>query len=197
MTDGRTATASDLEPVADTLAGAFFDDPVWAWAFPDPEQRRKQHAALWGLLLEGSIGYGWVWTTAGHEAATLWIPPDLPELPDAQVERLEPLLDELLGDRAEIVLDVIEQFDATHPREEPHFYLSLLGTHPDRRGRGTGMDLLRQNVALVDELHQPAYLESTNPANLDRYRSVGFEPIGDFDLPHGGPVVTRMWRDAR
>ncbi len=34
--DGRTATASDLEPVADTLAGAFFDDPVWAWAFPDP-----------------------------------------------------------------------------------------------------------------------------------------------------------------
>lgn len=140
MTDGRTATASDLEPVADTLAGAFFDDPVWAWAFPDPEQRRKQHAALWGLLLEGSIGYGWVWTTAGHEAATLWIPPGLPELPDAQAERLEPLL---------------------------------------------------------DELHQPAYLESTNPANLDRYRSVGFEPIGDFDLPHGGPVVTRMWRDAR
>ncbi len=76
--------------MADTLAGAFFNDPVWAWAFPDPAQRHEQHAALWGLLLE-----------------------------------------------------------------------------------------------------------STNPANLDRYRSVGFEPIGDLDLPHGGPAVTRMWRDAR
>jgi GNAT superfamily N-acetyltransferase len=195
--DGRTATASDLEPVADTLAGAFFSDPVWAWAFPDPAQRREQHAALWGLLLEGSIGYGWVWTTSGYEAATLWIPPDRPELPEAQAERLEPLLDELLGDRAQLVLDVIDQFDATHPRDEPHYYLSLLGTHPDHRGAGTGMDLLRQNVARIDELHHPAYLESTNPANLDRYESVGFEGIGDFDLPFGGPAVTRMWRDAR
>jgi hypothetical protein len=59
------------------------------------------------------------------------------------------------------------------------------------------MDLLRQNLALIDDLHQPAYLESTNPANLDRYRSLGFERLGDFDLPHSGPAVTQMWRDAR
>jgi GNAT superfamily N-acetyltransferase len=195
--NGRTATASDLQPVAATLAGAFFDDPVWAWAFPDPARRHEQHAALWGLLLEGAIGYGWVWTTDGFEAATLWIPPDQPELPDAQAERLEPLLDELLGDRAPLVLEVIEQFDSTHPRDAPHYYLSLLGTHPDHRGRGAGMDLLRQNLALIDDLHQPAYLESTNPANLDRYRSLGFERLGDFDLPHSGPAVTQMWRDAR
>jgi hypothetical protein len=58
--NGRTATASDLQPVARTLAGAFFDDPVWAWAFPDPARRHEQHAALWGRLLEGAIGHGWV-----------------------------------------------------------------------------------------------------------------------------------------
>jgi hypothetical protein len=43
----------------------------------------------------------------------------------------------------------------------------------------------------------PAYLESTNPANDERYKGVGFEPIGEFSYPGGGPVVTTMWRPAR
>jgi len=37
--------------------------------------------------------------------------------------------------------------------------------------------------------------------NDDRYRGVGFEPIGGFDLPDTeagpGPHVTTMWRDPR
>jgi ribosomal protein S18 acetylase RimI-like enzyme len=30
---------------------------------------------------------------------------------------------------------------AFHPREPPHYYLTLLGTHPDHRGKGIGMRL--------------------------------------------------------
>ena len=59
------------------------------------------------------------------------------------------------------------------------------------------MALLADNLSRVDQLGLPAYLESTNPANLERYRSVGFEPCGEFALPEGGPVVTTMWREPR
>ena len=83
------------------------------------------------------------------------------------------------------------------PRNEDHFYLSLIGTHPDHRGAGIGMGLLRENLALIDREGAPAYLESSNPANLARYQSVGFERCGSFQLPDDGPEVTTMWRPAR
>jgi hypothetical protein len=59
------------------------------------------------------------------------------------------------------------------------------------------MALLRENLELIDAEHAPAYLESTNPANLDRYRGVGFEEVGGFSAPNGGPAVTTMWRAPR
>lgn len=193
----RVVDASTAALATDVLAGAFYRDPLWGWAFPDDARRFEQHRAVWGMFVDAAIRYPWVRMNESGTAVALWIPPGGSELTDEGEAAFEPLIVSMLGDDAPRVIDAFAALDHAHPHDEPHFYLSLLGTHPDHRGRGTGMDLLRQNVALVDELHQPAYLESTNPANLDRYRSVGFEPIGDFDLPHGGPVVTRMWRDAR
>ena len=187
----------DIGPVAETLARAFGHDPVWGWVFSDPERRHAQLTALWQLLLEGGVGYGWVWAAPRFEASALWIPPGRPELPEPQASRLEPMLDELAGARRPLVMEVFERFEAAHPRHEDHYYLSLLGTHPEHRGRGTGMALLTENLAAVDAEGAPAYLESTNPGNLDRYRSVGFERIGQFTLPQDGPTVTTMWRDPR
>lgn len=192
----RVAGPADLAGMADLLAGAFHDDPVWSWAFPDPEHRHAQMSAFWGLMLEGAAGYGWCWVTADWDAATLWVPPGLPELAEPWGSQVESLVNELVGTRAGEVLRALECFDAAHPRDEDHFYLSLLGTHAERRGGGVGMALLRANLERIDALGRPAYLESSNPANLGRYRSVGFESIGEFELPGNGPNVTRMWRDA-
>lgn len=188
---------SEIALVAETLARAFHDDPVWGWVFSEPERRHAQLTALWTLLLEGGVGYRWVWTTPDVEAATLWIPPGRPELPEAQEAQFEPMLVEVAGGRSELVHEVFECFEVAHPRHVDHYYLSLLGTHPDHRGHGTGMALLADNLVVVDAEGAPAYLESTNPANLDRYRSVGFEVMGTFVLPHGGPTVTTMWREPR
>jgi predicted GNAT family acetyltransferase len=58
------------------------------------------------------------------------------------------------------------------------------------------MRLLAENLALIDEEHHAAYLESSNPANNGRYARVGFERVGEFTYPDG-PVVTTMWRPAR
>ena len=190
----RVADASDISGVAETLAGAFFDDPVWGWAFDDPVRRHDQLVALWSLFVAGSIEYRWVWTTPQYEAVSLWIPPGCPELTEPYGGRLEPLLDELLGPRSALLVEVFKRFDDAHPRVEEHFYLSLLGTHPDHRGRGFGMRLLAENLALVDAEGVAAYLESSNPVNLSRYQSVGFERYGEFALPEGGPSVTTMRR---
>jgi len=195
--DARRAAPADLPAVAATLAGAFAEDPAWSWVFVDRAVREAQLTAVWSLLLAGAVQYGWVWTTPGVEAATLWIPPGMPELPEPFAARIGPLFDELLGpDRARVDA-LMERFLTAHPAAPDHYYLSLFGTRPDARGAGTGMTLLADNLARIDTEHEPAYLESTNHANLDRYRSVGFVDRGAFTLPDDGPTVTTMWREAR
>jgi GNAT superfamily N-acetyltransferase len=191
----RFASSEDTDGIARTLAEAFFHDPVWGWAFADPTQRKAQHEAWFRLLIGSALPHGWVWTTPAHEAASVWVPPGFPELDESDEARLGPMLQEMLGARAELVLEVFDRFEAAHPHDRDHYYLSLLGTHTDHRGSGIGMGLLAENLALLDAIGMPAYLESTNPANLLRYESVGFVVCGAFDLPDGGPSVTTMWRE--
>ena len=191
----RIAGPGDTAGVANTLADAFFEDPVWSWAFSDPERRRAQHETWFRLLIGSALDYQWVWTAPAYEAVSVWVPPGCPELNDADEARLGPMLEALLGERSQLVFEVFECFEAAHPRGRDHFYLSLLGTHTDHRGSGIGMHLLAENLARVDAAGMPAYLESTNPGNLRRYQSVGFEEYGAFDLPDDGPSVTTMWRE--
>ena len=111
--------------------------------------------------------------------------------------RLEPLVRDLIGSRADEVLALFARFEANHPRQQPHFYLSLLGTHPDHRGQGRGMGLLAANLARIDKLRLPAYLESSNRSNDHRYARLGFVEIGEFAVPGDGPTLGCMWRDPR
>ena len=195
--DARIATLADVAGISRTLSAALNGDPVWSWAFPDPRRRPAQLEAWWRLYIDGALRYPWVWTTPAHEAAAVWIPPGGTELSAAQGSLVEPLLDDLVGTGSGVVMSALERFDAAHPRDQPHYYLSLLGTHPDQRGRGLGMDLVAANLARIDEEHMPAYLESSNPANNSRYQRAGFAPYGQFSVSDGGPVVTTMWRVAR
>jgi GNAT superfamily N-acetyltransferase len=188
-------STSEADRVTELFTLAFYDDPTWSWAFPDPDRRMDHQRRFWGLCVHSAIPYGWVWVTADGGAAALWIPPGEPELSDEDEARMEPLLHELLGSRAEDVLTLMARFDAVHPRNTPHYYLSLLGTHPGHRGHGKGMGLLAANLAELDTQGMPAYLESSNRANDHRYERLGFVQVVEFSAPGGGPTLAGMWRD--
>ncbi len=135
--------------------------------------------------------------TPGCEAAAVWVPPGQAELTAEQEASFAALVAELVGgEQARVVLGAFDRLDAAHPHDEPHWYLSLLATHTDHRGRGLGMGLLGACLDTVDAAHLPAYLESTNPGNDARYRRLGFESYGRVVLPRDVPVTT-MWRPAR
>jgi GNAT superfamily N-acetyltransferase len=190
-------TETDADRVTELFALAFYDDPTWSWAFPDPEKRMDHLRIWWGLCVHSAVPYGSVWMTEDGGAASLWIPPGEAELSNEDEARVEPLLGELVGSHADDVLMLLDRFEANHPRHTPHFYLSLLGTHPDHRGHGKGMGLLAANLAQIDEQGSPAYLESSNRANDHRYERLGFVNVGEFAAPAGWPTVACMWRDPR
>jgi GNAT superfamily N-acetyltransferase len=192
-TPARLAVPADLDRITATLWAAFGEDPLWTWAFPGSEKLD----VWWRFLVQSALRYSSVWVAGDYAAVSVWIPPGGSELTEAEEQRVKPLIGELLGSRAPQVMELIDSFDRSHPKAEPHYYLSLFGTHPSRRGHGIGMRLLVENLARIDQEAMPAYLESSNPANDRRYERVGFERIGSFSTPDGSHAVSMMWRKPR
>jgi GNAT superfamily N-acetyltransferase len=192
----RVATLDDLDAVTAVMATAFQADPVWGpYSFPDDRLRVEQLGRFWRPQLRSAMRFPWTLVTASCEAAAVWIPPGEPEMTPAEERDLVALAERMLGAaQTRVVFDVFRRLEDAHP-EEPHYYLSLLGTHEDHRGCGRGMALLAASLEAIDRERLPAYLESTNPANDARYGRVGFRPVGVVELENGHRITT-MWRDA-
>jgi ribosomal protein S18 acetylase RimI-like enzyme len=183
--------------IAACLASAFYDDPLWGrWTFPEEATRYERVYELMRFWTAAAARYPWVRMTDNAEAAAVWIPPGKPEMTAEEEGRFASLIGELVGERASEVNDLLDRFDEHHPKEPAHYYLSLWGTHRDHAGRGVGSALIRDNFARIDAEGMPAYVESSNPANLHRYEALGFTRTGEFG-PDGGPAITTMWREAR
>lgn len=187
------AKAADSSAITGVISEAFLTDPTWSWAFPDPAARRQ----WWALCIGEALRYPWIFTTEGYEAVSVWIPPNGTEFSHEAETGIADMLNSLAGPRASEVGTLLDSFGNSHPKHEPHYYLSLLGVGQAHRGRGLGMALLEENLDRIDAEHMPAYLESSNPANNPRYQAVGFVPVTSFQAPGNGPTVTGMWRNSR
>jgi len=190
--EARIATEHDVDGITATLAAAFAADPLWSWAFPE-----EGLAELWRLFVSSALRYPWVWVADDNAAASVWIPPGGIELTEAEEASLAPMLEEFAGPRAAEIEALLGRLADNHPDQPPHYYLSLLGTHPDHRGKGLGMSLLAENLAMIDSEAMPAYLESSNPQNDPRYERLGFVQVGEFHRPDGQLTCATMWREPR
>jgi GNAT superfamily N-acetyltransferase len=192
----RVATQADFDAVVATIVAAFYEDPLWSWMFPDPARRAEQHATVFGLYVESALPKDGVWMSDDRaSAAAVFTPPGERELTEEAEAQLEAFIPEALGDHAPAVLETLKRFEAAIPQESHYYYLSFLGTHPDRRGRGIGWGLLRELAARADREGRPIYLESTNPANTPRYERLGFSGQAEFATPDDLHIVTTMWRE--
>ena len=176
----RVAGAADVEAVVETITLAFRDDPVWGFL--------ERPDVLWRALVTAGLRYPWTFVDGTAAAVAVWLPPGGIELTDDEADDLAGRL----GPDRPGVDRVFAAFDGAHPHE-PHFYLSLLATHPAHRGQGRGVALLRENLTRTDAAGVPAYLESSNPVNDARYAAAGFRPRGRV-VVSGGPAVTTMLR---
>jgi hypothetical protein len=192
----RDAAAQDLRIVAECLASAFYEDPLWGhWTFPDESRRQRDLLPFMALQAELGAAHGWIAMTPGNESVAIWTPPGASYASPEQEPLISEVLDRMFGKRAPAILDLFKQFEAHVPAGR-FYHLEWWATHRRHAGRGFGASLLVDNLARVDADHLPSYLESTNPVNLPRYEALGFRSVDEF-APPGGPTVTTMWREAR
>ena len=139
--------------------------------------------------------YGTVFVTDNADAVSVWLPPGGTELSDEQYADQRALAIDALGpQRADALLELWNRFESTHPDPEPHYYLSLLGTHPRARGRGVGQALVGADLSRFDAEGVPTFLESSNPANDHRYERAGFRQVGTFRTVLDDAPVSQFWR---
>lgn len=193
----RRATDADVPAIAETLALAFADDPVWGPILRRPDGATDHLVPFWTPFVEGALPHDRVRVVDDGASVAVWLPPDVDEMTEAQSARVKAIVDETLAPRQVAAFDeIMLRFDANHPHDvPPHWYLSLLATHPSRRGEGLAQQMLAANVHEFAELGLAAYLESTNPANDRRYERAGFRAVGGFTSPldEASPITT-MWR---
>jgi GNAT superfamily N-acetyltransferase len=194
----RVAGPGDIDAVTRTVALAFDADPFWGPAMHADRTTIEERNKLWRILVKGAVRHAWSSIVADGAAVSVWIPPGEPELDHDEEAALFVALHDVVGAAGAAAFEqLVTRFEANHRSDVQHAYLSLLATDPAHRGRGLGMRLLADDLHRIDELHLHAWLESTNPANDARYRSVGFEPVGSFRTIDEQRVITTMWRPAR
>ena len=189
------ALPGERPSLARTLARSFYDDPVFRHFFPDDASRLERSERLFaGMLLRAAEPHDEIHTTAGHAGAAIWFPPGHAHLSVWQQLRYLPTMVRVGGRDLPRILRNLSVMEAQHP-SEPHYYLNILGTDPDRQGEGIGSALLRAVLDRCDERGIPAYLEATSERNRPLYERHGFRVTDEIQLPDG-PVIWAMWRDA-
>jgi ribosomal protein S18 acetylase RimI-like enzyme len=191
----RHAREEDFDALAEVLARAFADDPVTAWFFPGARTRLARARRLFVIRLRQLAPQGAIFTTADHAGAALWAMPARWREDGQALRALLPAAPVILP-RPLRALRASARIDAHHPAE-PHFYLSVLGTDPGRRGEGVGSALLEPVLARCDVERRPAYLEASRERNVAFYERHGFAVRTRIELPGGGPPLWLMWRPPR
>jgi GNAT superfamily N-acetyltransferase len=186
----RKATAVDLPDVTDTLALAFYDDPVFMWWIDDESRRRQLLPGFFGAFATSYLAYDQIYTVDEGVSAALWAPPGAED-----DEELPTVLGEVVAEYAERLFEIFGLMEEKHPAE-PHYYLFVLGTRAEWQGRGLGSSLMAPVLETCDRDRVPAYLEATSERNKQLYLRHGFEVVDEIPL-RDGPTMWPMWRSPR
>jgi ribosomal protein S18 acetylase RimI-like enzyme len=196
ITQVRRAGMDDIPRMAVSLARAFADDPVQIWILPQA-RRHTRLTAMFGLMLGFQVPLAETYITPDGVGAAVWAPPGRWRLDlDAMAPSVKRFV-AVFGPNIGKATDVLSAVEGNHPTEPPHWFLAMLGTHPDWQGLGIGTALLQPILTRADAERTPAYLESSKERNIAYYRRFGFEVTGEIRLPKGGPTLWQMWREPQ
>jgi GNAT superfamily N-acetyltransferase len=203
----RTADEGDREVVVRLLDGAFQDDPVSGWVFPDPAHRRATHPKLMAAFLDIVLAEGRVDLTEDESACALWLSVPVDAHPET-AETSQNEADVEQGDDAAQMREAVDPDNerveliarltaGIHPSGRAHEYLWMIGVAPDSQGRGLGTALVQHVLDRCDREGVAAYLEASSARSRTLYERLGFALLDrPLDLPDG-PRMWPMWREPQ
>jgi ribosomal protein S18 acetylase RimI-like enzyme len=175
--------------LAQTLARAFLDDPVFRWMLPDAASRERRLLRFFAVLLRVEPKYGLVVATPDGLATSLWRPPGKAVTPTTEMLAHMPTLLAVFGTNLARTLATSGAIEAHMPKDGGFWYAHMVATDPAVQRQGRGSAMVRQGIERAKAEGAPVYLETARPENVRFYQGLGFEITGEWNIPHG----PRMW----
>jgi len=180
----RPAAAADVSRLAQALAEAFYDDPVFGWLMPDEERRRERLRRFYFVELRHiGLGRGDAWTCDELAGAAISAPPGAWRVPLRTVL----MQGSLFGAHAARAARLLGAVERRHLRE-PHHYFAHIGVAPAAQGRGLGSRLMRPTLDRCDRDGLPAYLEASSERSAALYARLGFRLVRELRVGASPPL---------
>jgi ribosomal protein S18 acetylase RimI-like enzyme len=184
-----------IEPAAEILARAVFDDPISIHAFPDEAERARSLPRFIAAHVRYAQLFGTVDMVPGRpDAVAAWLPPtgaeETPErLALAGVDRVGEVIGQTPADRFQTMFaGMDERMREVVP--EAHWYLFIIGVDPPRRRQGLGSALLRMGLERAASEGTPVSLLTAEPRNIPFYERHGMRIAYEGSEPSSG---VRYW----
>ena len=158
------ADSSNVEKVKSAITLGFAADPFLRWFFPDPHIYLKNFAFWMDAFSKPALESDSIFADENFYGGAIWHPPGI----HLDSDVLAPTLEDIPDFRLESALQMFEEFNECHPKED-HWYLPFIGLDPSKQGQGIGSLILKESLKQADEQGKVAYLESSNPMNMSLY----------------------------
>ncbi len=191
----RKVQATEVDAISQMLARAFLEDPVLTWLIPSDRLRDRLELFFASSLRRLHLHLGEVYVTEDLTSAAIWDPPGHWKVSVARQLVLLPDMLRIFGANLPRVIKTLDAIQKRHI-QEPHFYLSIIGTEPSTQGRGAGKAAMAPVLERCDETGTFAYLESSNVKNVPFYGAQGFQTLEVLTLGNGA-AMTLMRRPPK
>lgn len=195
-------TRDKIRPASRMLSRAFQESPVYIYAYPNADIRKKKLPHAFESVLRYGLRYGHVRSISDRlEGVSVWIRPESMKMNFRRMWLSSALWPALwTGIGASVRISRINDFiEKKHGDLAPydHWYLLLLGVDPIFQRKGYGGRLLRPMLAEVDGTGLPCYLETTTEENVAFYQHFDFGVIDEFVVPETPVKIWVMLRDKQ
>jgi ribosomal protein S18 acetylase RimI-like enzyme len=194
---GATAVSvSELDETVGCLVKAFAQDPITGFLLQPGQGYQERLTQFFSLLMRARIALEMPVVvargTTGIHGAAMGYATEHPAWPKELTEEWDRFESAIPG-----LTERMAIYDAIATKGKPpapHYYLGVIGVHPDMHGRGVGTQLLGSfcDLSRCDPLSSGVYLETAQESNLAFYERAGFAETGRGRL--GNATLWCMYR---
>jgi N-acetylglutamate synthase-like GNAT family acetyltransferase len=194
---------SEIREATLVLADAFKEDPLFKKLFGDAVKNSNKYTLAAKFILRYCHKYGKVYASSEKFEGIMAITQD--EYTYMTLWRMirSGSIFSFLGigtksfSMVASAFGLIDVIRKKHMKNRSFAYLQIIGVTSENQGKGHGGRLIKELIAMTDEVKLPVYLETETASNVHLYERFGFKALEQMNLPVINQPMWAMIREIK